>query len=624
MDERVVSDSAAALRWVMLLGACAIGQVACSDGGGRADGSASAASATGGILTAGSGGEGESEAPTTGEGSSGSTAPTGGVPGECSLVVDPAQATIVIDNGVHAPVQLTALCDGAPVVASWSADASFVASVDENGLVSAGGQYGGKITVTSTFGPQQAIAEIDVFLKVDVVPPEVTELDAQLLDQGGAPDPAAVLAYPYDDTVFPKGIQPPELMWNGSTPGDKYLVRYSGEFVDAKIYALAEPPSRHQVDKGLWVQITESSSGLPLNMKLNRLPAGQPAATTVADHTWTIASQPLVGSVYYWANSLGRVLRINPGADAPEDFLLQGGYDGCSTCHSASADGTKLILGGDIPVSTWDLVNNQPLFNSQSIGKPIRDWAMAAISPDGSVVIENGEMLLPGPPGGKPGLWDSLTGAKLMGTGVDELVMNMPVFSSNGKKIAYVDPATQALMTLDYDAAARTAGNPVKLVDPLPDPAIEGIFFPSLSPDGKWAVYHRGAYPEMLDTRNGTSDLFLASVEQPGLEIRLRAAGGDDYPFVAGDRDRHWSYEPTFAPESSGGYHWVVFTSRRTFGNKLTGDKNSVKQLWLFAIDADPKPGQDPSHPAFWLPGQDPNTLNMRGFWVHKKDDPGG
>jgi hypothetical protein len=30
--------------------------------------------------------------------------------------------------------------------------------------------------------------------------------------------------------------------------------------------------------------------------------------------TWTISKHPLIGSVYYWANSLGRVLRINPGA----------------------------------------------------------------------------------------------------------------------------------------------------------------------------------------------------------------------------------------------------------------------------------------------------------------------
>jgi hypothetical protein len=41
-----------------------------------------------------------------------------------------------------------------------------------------------------------------------------------------------------------------------------------------------------------------------------------------------------------------------------------------------------------------------------------------------------------------------------------------------------------------------------------------------------------------------------------------------------------------------------------------------VKQLWVAAIDQDPEPGQDPSHPAFRVPGQDMATLNMRGFWA--------
>jgi hypothetical protein len=48
----------------------------------------------------------------------------------------------------------------------------------------------------------------------------------------------------------------------------------------------------------------------------------------------------------------------------------------------------------------------------------------------------------------------------------------------------------------------------------------------------------------------------------------------------------------------------------------LTGDKNAVKQLWVAAIDLSPQPNVDPSHPAFLLPGQDLNSVNMRGFWA--------
>ena len=36
----------------------------------------------------------------------------------------------------------------------------------------------------------------------------------------------------------------------------------------------------------------------------------------------------------------------------------------------------------------------------------------------------------------------------------------------------------------------------------------------------------------------------------------------------------------------------------------------------MTAIDASPQAGKDPSHPAFWLPGQDTGNNNMRGEWA--------
>ncbi|MBV9948411.1 MAG: hypothetical protein JOZ69_16285, partial [Myxococcales bacterium] len=69
---------------------------------------------------------------------------------------------------------------------------------------------------------------------------------------------------------------------------------------------------------------------------------------------------------------------------------------------------------------------------------------------------------------------------------------------------------------------------------------------------------------------------------------------------------------------------WVVFTSRRMYGNVAQGDPYAApdgktpvpKKLWVGAIDLHPTPGKDPSHPAFYLPGQELLAANMRGFWV--------
>ena len=167
------------------------------------------------------------------------------------------------------------------------------------------------------------------------------------------------------------------------------------------------------------------------------------------------------------------------------------------------------------------------------------------------------------------------------------------------------------------------------------------ITWPSVSPDGQWIIYARAA---SFDTRNGNGDLYLASAVTPNQEVRLAKLDGDGYPFAAGARDLSWNYEPSFAPVAAGGYFWVVFTSRRTYGNTLTGqaepcanvsatcaaDANcatdscattcacttatEVKQLWVAAIDQNPTPGVDPSHAPFHLEGQDETNLAMRGF----------
>jgi hypothetical protein len=369
-----------------------------------------------------------------------------------------------------------------------------------------------------------------VFLKHTAVIGDISDADKLVLDGAVDPDPAALLAYPYDGMVYPTGLPAPELMWNGSGAGDKYLIHYQHELLDVKIYTTAEPPSRFLIEQPLWDAMAKTVAGGQLNLRVHRLVLGQPTATVVTDDLWTISAEPLIGSVYYWANSLGRVLRINPGATAPEDFLAAGGQNGCSTCHSVSANGRTLILGGDISVSNWDLVSNTSKLDLTSVGKPVRNWAMAGISADGAVVVENGELNLPGPPGGGDAMWDALTGAKLANTGLDGVTLNMPAFSANNKKLAYVDHTTLALGVRDYDAALKAVSNPLELVLPGNDPNLNGITFPSVMPDGSWITYHRGAYPNSLDTRLSPGYLYLASSSQPGVEIRLANANGDTYP----------------------------------------------------------------------------------------------
>jgi hypothetical protein len=118
---------------------------------------------------------------------------------------------------------------------------------------------------------------------------------------------------------------------------------------------------------------------------------------------------------------------------------------------------------------------------------------------------------------------------------------------------------------------------------------------------------------------------------------RLDNLNGDSYlpTFAAHNaaEDEKLNYEPTVNPVASGGYAWVVFTSRRLYGNVATRDayesdpRNfdtsatspsgpTPKKLWVAAIDLSAPPGTDPSHPAFYLPAQEIFAGNSRGYWV--------
>jgi hypothetical protein len=104
--------------------------------------------------------------------------------------------------------------------------------------------------------------------------------------------------------------------------------------------------------------------------------------------------------------------------------------------------------------------------------------------------------------------------------------------------------------------------------------------------------------------------------------------------------DTKLNFKPTVNPQDTGGYRWMVFTSRRMYGNVATVNpygsdqgttdevnataaasygeafQPSPRKLWVAAIKTNPTPGTDPSYPAFFLDGQELFAGNFHGYWV--------
>ncbi len=531
---------------------------------------------------------------------------------------------------------------------SWTADQLGVGSIDGAGLFTASGASGGVVKVTATYQSFTASTDLTVVLSLRQNPAGVSASVQKALGGATKPDTTVVWAYPYSGTVWPRGLLPPILQWNGGAATDDYDVVIKSATFELQLFTTATgaPASQIALDATTWGQFTDSTSG---SAELTVTRWNGTAASLITSQAWTISPASMRGTVYYWANNLGRIMRLTPGG-TPSDFsagVVPAPTQGCTmACHTVAAGGSAMTVAGGTFGGVYDLQTNTMGYSvgaGENSG-PIRQWGLAAMSPAGDYVVV--DALADALTGLTPdGMYRATDGGAVATAGLSSTEkVFMPAFSPDGTALVLVtgtNPGTAYwLATGAAGATAPTdptwgllrayhfnaAGSPKltherTLITPGSDPTNDVIAWPTVSPDGRWVVYGRMGWVDPGTQHNLSSyppvvcDLYMADIQNPGTEVRLATLDGDKYPFAAGARDLHLNFEPSLAPVASGGYFWVVFHSRRTYGNILTGDRTTEKQLWVAAIDQSPKAGKDPSHAAFWLPGQDTTTLNLRGFW---------
>jgi hypothetical protein len=164
--------------------------------------------------------------------------------------------------------------------------------------------------------------------------------------------------------------------------------------------------------------------------------------------------------------------------------------------------------------------------------------------------------------------------------------------------------------------------------------------WPSFVPDASAVLFHAGDSFDTAKFGGGAlyADLRLVDVDSKQVNTLDALNGYDDagqlYLPAGAAQEAHLNYEPSVLPVPVGGFYWVLFTSRRTYGNTIapggsvargddiwgipqppdTESPSPRKKIWVAAIDIDHQGAIDPSHPAFYLPGQELEAGNMRAF----------
>jgi len=487
--------------------------------------------------------------------------------------------------------------------------------------------------------------------------------DVQALKAGSGAPGAMRLVYPYEGTVFPRGMLAPDLMWDGAA-GDAVYVHIKSRIFEYWGCLTPIAPGRVTLPQEVWEHAGQRSFGKDDDyvIELSTISFGVVTGPVVS-HV-QIAQAAIKGSIYYntYRSNLTSGLPGGgtPGGGFPGGGIPGGGIGGangivvripaggkaevfgqtdCNGCHSVSADGSLLlaqsVVGGSY---LYELMANGP---APMPTTAMQNGCWAAVYPDGSAALSMStaiDVARAGIFGGLSGatttnatLFDTKTGQALMSTGIPPGAL-MPFFSPDGTLLVFNDFAiaeAHGIALTRYDTKTHTASDYVVLHEEPPGAMRPA--WPFALPDNGGVVFARtdeldfsgGGVGVSGDVQPGQiapySELSIIDLSSKKLTVLAQAMGfrtpedaasNKTYlPF--GEEDLHHTFYPTVSPVGAGGYFWVFFDSVRHYG--VTGLQ---RQLWGAAIDisADGTYTKDPSHPAFYLSGQEFGTGNHRAF----------
>jgi hypothetical protein len=505
-----------------------------------------------------------------------------------AIVVEPAEALVTSSPAGATPVDFEAratLDDGSEVLldgVEWTLSNRSIGTIDSEGTVTPSTENGGVSYVTARFAGVEARATLSVTWSDAIVDGDVSPSVFR-----GAEQPIENLwLYPPDNVTLPRNTPSIVFQWN-DIGAEAYRLRFRGATTDLSVYTRS---TSWTADEELWQTISATNAGGSLTVDL----AGVSGGTIYAAETRTVNVNRFDsrGSIYYWSTSAQGIMQI-PWGEQARDFLTAGNTGRCIGCHDIGPSGLIAFSydGGDAPTGIKNVADGSDAPGSQSFRSNFKTF-----SPDGRFLLTSFQGALI--------QHDVATGTELWEVPVDGWATHVDWAPDGNDVVAVVAGSascdwvfTGGSLILMEHIGDGTFNTPRVLYTP---PAGMNAYYPTFSPDGEWIAFNVSSEDAYDDA---TATLYVIS-RAGGEPVALGSANMSDGLYNS------W---PRWGPLPDDSVMWLAFSSRRLYGNRTSGNP----QIWVTAFDPQKaRRGEDPSWPAFWLPGQDVGQGNHIPVWA--------
>ena len=577
-------------------------------------------------------------------------------PAYANVTVEPPDVTLTVpiagsvkqdykafaDFGGQTHVEVTAQC------AFSVADAS-LGSMQAATFSSA--PRGGDTSITATCSGTKGTTALHLILKGWILA-NGTPQNAPTLFQGAtlATDPSKTpsIEYPLDKAVAPLNIPSVDSQWTVAQ-NDLFHLTWTSKHMAIELYTLAADA---QFDDPTWLNVAASASGDAVTIDVEGLLQSAPATKYAsAPVTLTMSKDTIDNTaIYWWASSQGNLITQTFGQTGAPSVVKSN----CTSCHSVARSGSRIgysrCVGGDCGQiytgfmkydatnKVWnDTVNadNKALSGSYTTFSPVgypfvddkQSVALVATSachltmvdPDTGAAVPSNVDVVSTHQNGNPGRCGTMPDWAPDGKSV--------VFASTPNAGQWIDVSNSAIAMMSYSYAnsTHTFGEPTMIVPgplTLASGTYDNFFFPSFTPDGSYVVFDaaRAAWRNFTVAASPGERLVMTNPTGAWTTELVNLNGNTDL-------DITW---PHWAPTNSTDYYWVVFSTERDYGHKLTKANTApacvangvqqCKQIWISAISkstlAAKSPPDDPSFAPMWMPGQDIGADNISPYWT--------